>query len=146
MPGTYHYLAIFAQSELFPPEPSDGDDRATPDEPITHTADSLELIRERLVKNEAVLIDVREQREWDAGHLADATLVPLSVLAGKGPTPELAAELQSKLPKGKTVYCHCRSGGRVLRAAPILKELGYDIRPLKAGYEDLLQAGFPKAQ
>ena len=27
-----------------------------------------------------MLIDVREQEEWDAGHLADASLVPLSIV------------------------------------------------------------------
>lgn len=134
MPGTYHYLAIFAQKDLFPPEP------------IVHTSDSLDTVRERIAQKQAVLIDVREQNEWDAGHLADATLVPLSLLREKGPSPELAHKLRGKLPKDKTVYCHCRSGSRVLRATPILRELGYDIRPLKAGYEDLLKAGFPKAE
>ena len=28
-------------------------------------------------------------------------------------------------------------------AAPILQEMGYDVRPLKSGYDDLRKAGFP---
>ena len=42
------------------------------------------------------------------------------------------------LPKDKPVYCHCRSGGRVLQVSKLLRAKGYDIRPLKAGYEQLL--------
>jgi rhodanese-related sulfurtransferase len=48
------------------------------------------------------------------------------------------------LPKEKVIYCHCRSGGRCLTAAEILKKLGYDVRPLKPGYRDLVEAGFPR--
>ena len=42
-----------------------------------HTKDSLDTIKARLVDKKAVLIDVREQLEWDAGHLKDAKLLPL---------------------------------------------------------------------
>jgi len=34
---------------------------------------------------------------------------------------------------------------RALKAAKILEKLGYNVRPLKAGYQDLLTAGFKKA-
>jgi hypothetical protein len=36
-------------------------------------------------------------------------------------------------------------GGRCLEAAAILGALGYDVRPLKQGYPQLIQAGFPAA-
>ena len=148
MPGTYHYLAIFAQRELFPPEPeeSSGDGKNTADQPLAHTQDSLELVGERLASGKALLLDVREQDEWDAGHLSQAILVPLSELRKQGRSDAYAEQLAKRISKEKVLYCHCRSGGRVLVAAPILKKLGYDIRPLKAGYGDLLQAGFLKAK
>jgi len=148
MPGTYHYLAIFAQRELFPPEPkeSSGNGKNTADQPITHTQDSLELVGKRLANGTALLLDVREQDEWDAGHLSQATLVPLSVLREQDNSDAYAEQLAKRISKEKILYCHCRSGSRVLVAAPILKKLGYDIRPLKAGYGDLLKAGFPKAK
>ena len=110
-----------------------------------HTVDSLESIKKRIADKKAVLIDVREQREWDAGHLSVAVLTPLSDLRAGDGDSKYAKQLAKKLPKEKIIYCHCRSGGRVLSAAPILKKLGYDIRPLKAGYSDLLEAGFKKA-
>lgn len=106
-----------------------------------HTTDTPELVKRALADKSAVLIDVREQKEWDAGHLKDADLLPLSKLKAGVP----ADELDKKLPKGKVVYLHCKSGGRCLVAADALKGKGYDIRPLKEGYEDLVKAGFPKA-
>ena len=102
-----------------------------------HTKDSLETVKKRLEEKKAILIDVREQGEWDAGHLNAAQLVPLTKLR--------AGVKEKTLPKDKIIYCHCRSGGRVLIATSILKPLGYDIRPLKQGYQQLLKAGFEKA-
>ena len=55
-------------------------------------------------------------------------------------------ELAKKLPKGKIVYLHCKSGGRCVTAAELLQKKGYDVRPLKQGYEDLLKEGFEKAE
>lgn len=110
-------------------------------DPSPHTADGLELVAKRVDAKSAILIDVREQKEWDDGHLKSAKLVPLSKL---NELPEGTKSIDG-LSKDKIIYCHCRSGGRVLRAAPILKEMGYDIRPLKAGYVDLVEAGFAKA-
>jgi phage shock protein E len=107
-----------------------------------HTKDTPEQVKKAVADQKAVLIDVREQKEWDTGHLKDADLLPLSKLKA-GVAKE---ELDKKLPKGKVVYLHCRSGGRCLQAAEVLKAKGYDARPLKEGYEDLVKAGFPKAE
>ncbi|MEO1984047.1 MAG: rhodanese-like domain-containing protein [Fuerstiella sp.] len=109
--------------------------------PAGHTTDTLDTVRQRLKDKKAVLLDVREQREWNAGHLKSAKLMPLSVVR----TGRLTKEMQKNLPKDKPVYCHCRSGGRVLQVSKLLRAKGYDIRPLKAGYEQLLTSGFEKA-
>src|SRR5438874_2259996 len=53
-------------------------------------------------------------------------------------------ELAKVLPKDKVIYAHCRAGGRCLRAAELLKKQGYGVRPLKQGFADLIEAGFPK--
>lgn len=110
----------------------------------THTKDSLEVVLDRVNQKDAILLDVRETAEWNAGHLRHAILLPLSELKQADNDVSVQKKL-AKLSKEKIVYCHCRSGGRVLMAAPILKSLGYDVRPLKAGYDSLLQAGFQKA-
>jgi phage shock protein E len=105
-----------------------------------HTKDSLDTVKKAIAEKKAVLIDVREKSEWDAGHLKDARLLPLSTL--KEGTPK---GLDTILPKDKVVYLHCGSGKRVLTATEILKKQGYEVRPLKEGYSSLLKSGFPKA-
>ena len=109
--------------------------------PLTHTKDSPEAIQKALADKTAVLIDVRELNEWDAGHLKDATLLPLSKI--KATTT--AEELLKLVPKGKVVYLHCKAGGRCMTAAEILSKQGIDARPLKSGFDDLLKQGFEKA-
>ena len=113
--------------------------------PSKHTKDSFKLIQGRIAKNEAILIDVREKSEWEDGHLESARFLPLSELEEGEADKSFAAKLAETLPKDKIVYCHCVSGGRVMPASAILQKLGYDARPLKAGYRDLLNAGFTKA-
>ncbi|MGH7226359.1 MAG: rhodanese-like domain-containing protein, partial [Gemmataceae bacterium] len=106
-----------------------------------HTNDSLDTVKKAVADNKAVLLDVREKAEWDQGHLRDAKFLALSELR-RGVK---ADELVRVLPKDKVIYCHCASGRRCLRAADILKKNGYDVRPLKSGYKDLLKAGFTPA-
>ncbi|MHB1422484.1 MAG: rhodanese-like domain-containing protein [Gemmataceae bacterium] len=106
-----------------------------------HTKDSLETVKKSVADNKAVLLDVREKAEWDDGHLRDAKLLALSDLRRGVKADDLARIL----PKDKPVYCHCASGRRCLQAADILIKHGYDVRPLKAGYKDLLRSGFETA-
>jgi rhodanese-related sulfurtransferase/predicted methyltransferase len=152
MTGTYHFIVILAQRELFPPEPEEEkkeEDKGESAQSTAHTNDSLHTVKQMLSQGKAMLVDVRERGEWDEGHLKAARFVPLSRLLRKltkqSESKEFAKQLAKSLPKDKVIYCHCRSGGRVLVASPILRRLGYDIRPLKAGYADLLKAGFDKA-
>lgn len=107
---------------------------------VEHSADPLDQVKTAVDGGKAVLIDVREQDEWNLGHLKTARLIPLSVLSKDG------AVIPSDLPKDKPIYLHCRSGARSLKAAEILKPLGYDVRPLKAGYGDLVKSGFTPAE
>ena len=72
--------------------------------------------------------------------------MPLSKLEDGEDKIDFAAEVAGQLSKDKIIYCHCAAGGRVMPASAILHKLGYDIRPLKAGYDTLLKAGFQKAE
>lgn len=106
-----------------------------------HTSDSLETIKERLASGKAILIDVREPSEWEAGHLKEARLLSLSRLRKGVPGEELAKILA----KDKVIYAHCAAGFRCLETADRLKQAGYEVRALKPGYKALLDAGFEKA-
>lgn len=105
-----------------------------------HTKDSLEAVKKNLAEKKAVLVDVREKSEWDDGHLRGATLLPLSQIPKTDPGKTLS------FPKGTILYLHCASGRRCLRAADLLSKTGYDVRPLRQGYEALVKSGFPKAE
>lgn len=104
-----------------------------------HTKDSLATIKKSTEAKDAILVDVRELDEWKAGHVTGATFLPLSALEDAS-----KAAIEKKLPKDKVIYTHCRAGVRSVAAAEILEKLGYDVRPLKPGFEDLIRAGFPK--
>jgi rhodanese-related sulfurtransferase len=118
-------------------------DDPPPAEPKTEelpqpTKDSLETVKNNLDLKKAILLDVREKEEWDEGRLKRARLVPFSKIQ-EGLKPDT-------FPKDKVIYLHCRSGRRSLIAQELLKKEGYDARSLKQGYEELLQAGFQKAE
>jgi phage shock protein E len=108
---------------------------------LTHTKDSLDTVKSNVKDGKAVIIDVREQGEWDAGHLKGAVLMPMSKLRNE----KQAAEMLKSLSKDKIIYTHCKAGGRALSCGDILKSEGYDVRPLKPGFDELLKAGFEKA-
>ena len=103
--------------------------------------DPLPTVQENIATHKAVLVDVREPGEWKEGHVEGAILLPLSSLE-KGVDTRA---VEQQLPKDRIVYAHCVMGVRALKAANILEKLGYNVRPLKAGYEDLVKAGFEKA-
>ena len=113
-----------------------------------HSDEPLDQVKAKVEAKQAILVDVREQKEWDRGHIKGALLVPLSRLSDwehGGMTAEEKAALARSLPKESVVYCHCRAGHRALSGAEILRGLGYDARALKPGYDDLIKAGFPRA-
>ena len=71
----------------------------------------------RLAADGYRLIDVREQSEWDSGHIAGATLVPLATVPER--LPELVPDPATPL----LLYCH--SGARSARASAYLAQIGY---------------------
>jgi len=105
-----------------------------------HTADSLATVKAAVEKGTAILLDVRSQKEWDAGHVKGAIFLPwLELEKTQGaPFDKL------KLDKSKTIYTYCHVGIRSLKAATMFKARGYDVRALKPGFADLIDAGLPE--
>jgi phage shock protein E len=114
---------------------------ATAQEP-THTKDTLETVKENVKAGKAQIVDVREQAEWNDGHVAGAIHLPKSQLDNKAKV----AELVKKLDKNKIIYTHCKAGGRALACGELLKKEGFDVRPLKPGFSQLIEAGFEKGK
>ena len=107
-----------------------------------HTTDSLDTVKKQVSEKKAVLVDVREKGEWKQGHIEGAKLLPLSELE----EAKSGESLKRQLPQDKIIYVHCYSGVRSLAAAEILSQHGFETRPLKPGYKELLKAGFKKAE
>ncbi|MBL8829011.1 MAG: rhodanese-like domain-containing protein [Planctomycetaceae bacterium] len=103
--------------------------------------DSLPVVKQNLESGKAVLLDVREMDEWQMGHLAAASLLPLSRIE-RGVS---ADQLNQFVPGDKIIYLHCAYGSRSVSAAGLLQKTGRDVRALSQGYDDLLKFGFRPA-
>lgn len=73
------------------------------------------------------LIDVREQNEWDAGHIEGAVHIPRGFLEFK---------IDEALPdKTAPIIVQCASGGRSALCGQVLQKMGYThVRNLEGGY------------
>lgn len=105
-----------------------------------HTQESLSEIKKKIDAEKAVLVDVREKKEWEQGHIKGAIFLPLSAVRDGLTESEL-----KQLPKDKILYVHCVVGARALTASNVLERHGYKVRPMKPGYKEMISAGFPKA-
>jgi rhodanese-related sulfurtransferase len=79
------------------------------------------------------LLDVREDDEWNAGHIDGAQHIPLRQLADR----------IGELPKERTVVAVCRSGVRSEAAARGLRKLGYAAENLEGGVNAWDRAKLP---
>jgi rhodanese-related sulfurtransferase len=82
----------------------------------------------------ALMLDVREQSEWVAGHVAGATLIPLG---------ELQSRL-SELPRDKDIVVMCRTGMRSAQGRDILLKAGYPrVTSVTGGITAWSSSGLP---
>jgi molybdopterin/thiamine biosynthesis adenylyltransferase/rhodanese-related sulfurtransferase len=83
-----------------------------------------------------LLVDVREDDEWNEGHIPGAVHVPRGFLESR---IEAAAPDRSQ-----PVVVYCAGGSRSAFAAKTLEELGYEnVVSLTGGYTDWKRNGFP---
>jgi rhodanese-related sulfurtransferase len=96
---------------------------------------NLEVTR-LINSSNAVLVDVRETKEYEGGRLPNAIHIPLSQLASRG------AELARYV--GKPVVAYCMTGNRARMANAALARLGFkDVYNLRGGYKAWKDAGLP---
>jgi rhodanese-related sulfurtransferase len=98
---------------------------------------SLEQTRERLAKNpKAVLLDVREDLEWQKGHAVEAKHL------GKG---ILERDIEKMFPDPNTeLIMYCGGGFRSALTAEVAQRMGYkNVYSLMGGYKAMVQAKWP---
>ena len=98
---------------------------------------TLEQTRDRLAKNpKAVLMDVREDSEWNKQHAEQA------VHLGKG---VLERDLESMFPDTNTeILMYCGGGYRSVLTAATAQQMGYhNVFSVMGGYKALVAANWP---
>src|SRR5437867_1958659 len=101
---------------------------------------TLEEARARLAQNpRAVLLDVREDSEWEKGHAAQAAHL------GKG---VLERDIEKMFPEPNTeIIMYCGGGYRSALTADVAQRMGYrNVASLIGGYKALVQANWPMAK
>jgi rhodanese-related sulfurtransferase len=80
-----------------------------------------------------VYLDVREQNEWNQGHLPRATLIPRGILE---------SSIEQRVPRDSAVVIYCASGNRSALAADTLQQMGYThVASMAGGIRAWVSAG-----
>lgn len=91
------------------------------------TCDELETA----LADNAFVLDVREDWEFEAGHAPTAHLIPLNNLADR----------ISELPRDNKIWIICKSGGRSMKAANYLEPQGFDVVSVAGGTDGWVAQG-----
>jgi rhodanese-related sulfurtransferase len=83
-----------------------------------------------------LLVDVREDREWDAGHLPGANHLSKGVIE---------RDIETRVPdKAAPIVCYCGGGFRSALVADNLQKMGYtNVLSLDGGFRGWREAGLP---
>jgi pyruvate/2-oxoglutarate dehydrogenase complex dihydrolipoamide dehydrogenase (E3) component/rhodanese-related sulfurtransferase len=82
--------------------------------------------RDLAARREAsMILDVRDESEWEKGHIPGAVHIPLNQLRTR----------LSELPNGREIIAYCHSGQRSYNACRILMAHGFDCRNLSGAYK-----------
>ena len=104
--------------------------------PLIKEVQAEEVEQDRRSGSPAALIDVREQHEWDAGHIAGADLIPLGTCAQT--VPERYPD------KDQRIVLHCAAGVRSAVAAYQLQQVGYrNVASMAGGFSAWRELGLP---
>ena len=100
--------------------------------------DEIDAVRARelIEHDDPVIVDVREQDEWDEGHVPGAVHIPRG---------HLESRIEAAAPdRSRQVLVYCSAGNRSAFATKTLQELGYDDPvSLAGGFTDWKRNGFP---
>jgi len=100
---------------------------------------NVQDVKARLDKGDAfTLVDVREDNEWNAGHL------PTAIHLGRG---VIERDIEKTIPeKDAPLVLYCGGGYRSALAADNLQKMGYtNVLSMDGGFSGWKEAGFPLA-
>ena len=106
---------------------------------VDNLPDTIDVQTTAAVKelDNVLVLDVREQWEYDEGHIPGVTLIPMGEVADR----------LSEIPTDKEVIVTCRSGNRSGQITDFLRQQGYDnVHNMSGGILAWQEAGLPVEQ
>ena len=98
---------------------------------------NVQTVAEVKDRTDVTVLDVREQWEYDEGHIPGVVLIPLGEIPNR----------LSEIPTDKTVIVTCRSGNRSAQAVDFLRQNGFDnVHNMLGGIVAWEQAGYEVAR
>ncbi|WP_396588580.1 rhodanese-like domain-containing protein [Bermanella sp. R86510] len=107
----------------------------TKDELLHNARQNINIVNaeeaQPIIDNGAILLDIREPSEFDAGHLPNAVHIPRGLLEFMvGNNPNLSDF-------SKPIVVYCKNGGRSTLAADLLQNMGFEhIHMLEGGFDN----------
>lgn len=110
------------------------------EEAVEAVQPSVAEVAKNVQAGSAVIVDVREQKDFAEGHLKASSNLPISAIRTK--------EFPVEFSKTKTayLYCGCPAGKSAFEASKIMNAEGYHTVPLKANFKELLNDGYEQAK
>ena len=98
---------------------------------------SLETLHQKFTRNEGIILDIREQAEYQRAHIPGSINMPGSTIL----------QNYKKLPSGKDVFVICKEGIKSIGLAQVLKLKRIKARAVSpGGIEQWDQLGLPLNQ
>jgi len=102
------------------------------DDITKHFSEVAKQARADVAAGTAVVVDVRRDDEWAAGHIPGAQHWDLArMLNGEFPD----------IPKDRKIYVHCAAGGRASQAIELMRQKGWTDLTNFGGLKDWIAAG-----
>ncbi len=101
---------------------------------ISYTNLDINAFEKKIKEAQVVLLDVRTDEEYTAGHLKGAANIDWF-------SKSFMEQVQAAYPKGSTLAVYCRSGRRSAAAAAKLAAAGYIVYNMSGGYLAWAAAG-----
>jgi rhodanese-related sulfurtransferase len=99
----------------------------------TREVSAREVLQMRERGEDFAIIDVREDREWNLGHVPGAVHVARGTLEGR---------IEGVVPRERKVVLYCARGNRSALAADTMREMGYrDVLSLAGGIQSWVDSG-----
>ncbi len=103
-----------------------------------------ELLEMRQSRDDLLIVDVREESEFAAGHIPGARLIPRGTLEGAADPAYPKRDPELCKARQRPIVVYCATGGRSAMAADTLQQMGFEeVYNLAGGFENWAAEDLP---